>query len=214
MYSYILERNIVRMNHQYKSSARKQFIPTRLKNEEYRSREYLTESEVQILIELAESGRKHKERNSLIILMLFRHGLRISELCNLKWNNIMWSDKKIHINRSKNGISGIHPLKEDELEQLKQLKEINDKYNSEYVFFNERGGQLDPQAITRLVKRLGEKSDFGFNVHPHQLRHACGYYLANKGFTTRDIQAYLGHKNIQNTEKYTTLNTERFNNFF
>ena len=143
--------------------------------------------------------------------MLFRHGLRISELCNLKWDSILWKDKKININRSKNGYSGVHPLKDDELLKLYQLKAIS---TCQFVFQNERGGKLQTQAITRLVKRLGEKANFGFNVHPHQLRHSCGFYLANKGFTTRDIQAYLGHKNIQNTEKYTALSSDRFENFF
>lgn len=184
------------------------YIPTRKPNKEYRSREFLHLYEVNQLIEVAECGRKFRLRNSLIVLMLFRHGLRISELVNLKWDAILWNDKEIYINRSKNGESGVHPLQEDEYEKLLKLKS---DATSNYIFSGERGEQLKEQAITKLIQRLGEKADLGFPVHPHQLRHACGYHLANQGMTTRDIQVYLGHKNIQNTEKYTKIDAkERF----
>lgn len=175
------------------------YIPTIKPNTEYRSREYLTIDEVNQLIEVAECGRKFRLRNSLIVLMLFRHGLRISELCDLKWDAILWKEKKININRSKNGLNGVHPLRHDEYEKLLDLRHDSTIKTSNYIFTGERGEQLKEQAITRLVKRLGEKSILGFPVHPHQLRHACGYHLANQGMTTRDIQMYLGHKNIQNT---------------
>lgn len=189
------------------------YIPTRKKNKEYRSREHLTLDEVNELIEVAECGRKFRLRNSLIVLMLFRHGLRISELCDLKWDAILWKEKKIYINRSKNGLSGEHPLKDDEYEKLLDIRHSNNIKSSNYIFTGERGEQLKEQSITRLIKRLGEKSMLGFPVHPHQLRHACGYHLANQGATTRDIQAYLGHRNIKNTEKYTALNCSRFELF-
>lgn len=191
----------------------KEYIPTRKPNSEYRSREYLTLDEVNQLIELAATGRKFKLRNSLIVLMLFRHGLRISELVDFKWDAILWNDRKININRSKNGLSGVHPLLKDEYEKLLELKQDKTYPTSNYIFTSERGEQLKEQAITKLIQRLGEKTDFGFPIHPHQLRHACGYHLANQGATTKDIKVYLGHKNIQNTEKYTALSSKRFDNF-
>ena len=65
-----------------------------------------------------------------------------------------------------------------------------------------------------MVARLGVVADFGFPVHPHMLRHACGYKLANDGVDTRSLQAYLGHKNIQHTVRYTELAPTRFKNFW
>ncbi len=183
--------------------------PTRLKNQDYRSREYLTLDEVDILIECAQSGRKFQLRNSLLLLMMFRHGLRCTEAANLKWDAIMWNDKKISINRAKNGLDGVHHLLPDEIKKLTELRH-NQKGNSPYIFQSERSLPLSEAAIGKLVKRLGETANIGIKVHPHQFRHACGYYMANKGYTTRDIQAYLGHRNIQNTEKYTALSTTRF----
>jgi integrase len=141
---------------------------------------------------------------------LFRHGLRISELVGLKWDAVLWNSRKINITRSKNGLSGVHPLQQDEYDKLLKLK---GGMTSNFIFTSERGEKLKEQAITKLIQRLGQQSELGFPVHPHQLRHACGYHLANQGMTTRDIQAYLGHKNIQNTEKYTILSSERFDLF-
>lgn len=105
----------------------------------------------------------------------------------------------------------MHPIKNDEFTKLRELKDFS---KSQFVFGGERGNKLSPAAIAKVVARLGEIADFGFKVHPHQLRHACGYYLANKGATTRDIQAYLGHRNISNTEKYTALSSTRFDCFW
>ncbi|MEO0969566.1 MAG: tyrosine-type recombinase/integrase, partial [Cyanobacteria bacterium J06639_18] len=185
--------------------------PTRKKNKEYRSREYLTLDEVNTLIECAEGGRKFQLRNSLLLLMMFRHGFRCTEIANLKWDSILWLENKIAISRAKNGLDGVHNLLPDELEKLTELRH-NQKSNSPYIFQSERGLPLSEAAIGKLVKRLGETAQLGIKVHPHQFRHACGYYMANKGYTTRDIQAYLGHRNIQNTEKYTALSTARFDN--
>jgi hypothetical protein len=65
-----------------------------------------------------------------------------------------------------------------------------------------------------MVERAGTAAKLGFKAHPHMLRHACGYKLANDGHDTRALQAYLGHRNIQHTVRYTELTPTRFNDFF
>jgi type 1 fimbriae regulatory protein FimB/type 1 fimbriae regulatory protein FimE len=85
---------------------------------------------------------------------------------------------------------------------------------SPYLFTTERGGPMSTSGLRKLIQRIGEASKLGFSVHPHMLRHACGYKLANEGHDTRAIQHYLGHKNIQHTVQYTQLSAERFQSFW
>ena len=104
--------------------------------------------------------------------------------------------------------SGVHRLQPDELEALVRLRE---RYSGSYALFvNERGTRLTTEAIAKMMKRSGELADLPLPVHPHMLRHSCGYYLAEQGLPTRDIQEYLGHKNIQHTVRYTAANPARF----
>jgi integrase len=74
---------------------------------------------------------------------------------------------------------------------------------SSHVFMTERDGPMTPKAFHALVGRIGERAKMPFPVHPHMLRHGCGYALANGGHDTRALQAWLGHKNIQHTARYT-----------
>ncbi|MEP1079658.1 tyrosine-type recombinase/integrase [Leptolyngbya sp. PL-A3] len=188
----------------------------RPRNEEMRSREYLTKEEVDELLHAASARGRHKIRDHTLILLIFRHGLRASEAANLRWDAVVLGKDggTISINRLKGSQSGNHPLQPDEVEALRELKE---KYpDSRYLFPNERGEALSRSAIAKTVQRCGELAQFDFKVHPHMLRHACGYYLANggagegKGLDTRLIQEWLGHRNIQHTVAYTRLNPERF----
>ncbi len=94
------------------------------------------------------------------------------------------------------------------MQALTQLKQ--DSPSSYAVFANERGSQLTTAAIAKIVERAGELADLPLPVHPHMLRHSCGYYLAEQGLPTRDIQEYLGHRNIQHTVRYTAANPARF----
>lgn len=182
--------------------------PTRKKNSEYRSREHLTPKEVARLIEVAELRGRHSHRDQTLILMMFRHGLRATEASNLRWDAISLEDASIYINRAKGSNSGSHRLQADEIESLKLLRT---KYpDGFYVFQNERGGQLSESSIAKVVEATGKLAELPFNVHPHMMRHSCGYFLAEKGLPTRDIQEYLGHRNIQNTVRYTAANPARF----
>lgn len=185
-----------------------QATPQRQRNVIYRSREHLTPAEVQRLIEAASSRGRHRLRDRTLLLIMFRHGLRAGEACLLKWDAIMFDTQMISIIRLKNSLSSQHRLQPDELEALRSLKATY--ADSYHLFVNERGDCLSVGAIAKIIKRAGELADLPLPVHPHMLRHSCGYYLAEQGLPTRDIQEYLGHKNIQHTVKYTAANPARF----
>jgi len=184
--------------------------PTRLKNSEYRSREYLTLDEVNALLNAVESSPSFRNpaRDRALILLSFRHGLRVSEAANLKWDAVDLKNATIHINRVKTGNPGVHPLQPDEAEALSAVRKAFP--DSNYIFQSERGSRISEDAIASVVEKAGKVAVFSFKVHPHQLRHACGYYLANKGYDTRMIQAWLGHRSIQSTVIYTQLAPGRF----
>jgi len=173
-----------------------------------RSRAHLTPSEVESLIKAAGKVGRHAHRDKTLILMAYRHGLRVSELISMKWDQFDLKAARLHVNRLKNGIAATHPLEGDEIRVLRRLQ--RDYPDSPFVFSTERGGPLCRSAVNKIVRRAGEKARIPFPVTPHQLRHACGYYLANKGIPTRTIQAYLGHANIANTQRYTALSDAAF----
>lgn len=184
----------------------------RPKNSEVRSREYLREDEVDQLITAAKSVGRYPLRDGLAILMMYRHGLRVTELCRLRWGDVDWGTAHLYVKRIKNGKDSNQPIEGKELRTLRQHKrEQEEKLRSPYMFLNERKMPLGDEAVRQIVKRAGELADFDFPVHPHMLRHACGYYLASKGYDTRLIQDYLGHRNINHTVIYTELAPGRFN---
>ena len=192
--------------------ARKNSPPRRRPNSELRSREYLTPLEVDALIKGAKSAGRHKHRDATLILTAYRHGLRVSELVSLRWDQVDLKQGKLHVNRLKNGSPSIHPLRGPEIRALRRLQ--RDYQHGPYVFSTERLGPLTTSTVRKLITRAGNKAGLPFPVHPHMLRHACGYKLANDGQDTRAIQLYLGHRNISHTCRYTELASERFNNFW
>jgi integrase len=143
---------------------------------------------------------------------MFRHGLRTAELVALKWSQVDLKAGYIDVRRAKHGHDSIHPLRAPELRALRQLQ--RDYPDTQYVFVFERKAPLSTRSIRQIVARAGLLADIPFPVHPHQLRHACGYYLASSGHDTRAIQDYLGHKNIHHTVRYTQLSPQRFENFW
>jgi type 1 fimbriae regulatory protein FimB len=180
----------------------------RQKNRVYRSREHLTADEVQHLIEVAGLRGRYPLRDSTLLLIMFRHGLRPGEAHLLKWDAVMVAARSISITRLKGSMSGVHRLQADELEALVELRaQFPD---STHVFMGERHQPLTTGAIAKIMKRAGELAELPLPVHPHMLRHSCGFYLAEQGLPTRDIQEYLGHKNIQHTVRYTAANPARF----
>jgi len=186
--------------------------PLRRPNKDLRSREYLTADEVDRLMNAARSVGRHSDRDSTLILMAFRHGLRVSELVALRWDMIDLKQGLMHVSRLKNGVSSTHPLRGPELRALRKLK--RDYPDTPYVFVTERKGPLTASAVRKIITRAGDIAKLGMPIHPHMLRHSTGYKLANDGHDTRAIQLYLGHKNIQHTVRYTELASGRFNDFW
>lgn len=186
--------------------------PKKVPNLEKRTREHLLPSEVEAMIKAAKSVGRHRNRDSTLILLAYRHGLRVSELVALRWEQIDFGSGTIYINRLKHGVSSTHPLRGPELRALRQLK--REYPNSPYLFVSERGVAMAAATAFGIIERAGVLAKLPLSVHPHMLRHACGFYLACSGHDTRAIQAYLGHKNIQHTVRYTDLSPERFNDFW
>jgi integrase len=187
-------------------------LPRRKPNAEYRSREHLTEREVERLIE-AMKGNRWGHRDATMVLIAFRHGLRASELVDLRWDQIDLEHAILHVRRLKNGSPATHPLTGKELRALRRLqREQNTK--SPFVFASERGTPFTKRGFQAMVERAGKATGFDMKIHPHMLRHACGFKLANDGVDTRTIQAYLGHKSIQHTVRYTELAPTRFKSLF
>ncbi len=186
--------------------------PLRRKNKDVRSREYLTSEEVDQLITAARSLGRHGHRDMTMILLMFRHGLRVSELVTLRWDMIDMKQGILHVSRLKNGVSSTHPLHGPELRALRRLK--RDYPDTPYVFVSERKGPLTASNVRKIVSRAGYKANLGMPIHPHMLRHSTGFKLANDGHDTRAIQLYLGHKNIQHTVRYTELAVGRFKDFW
>jgi type 1 fimbriae regulatory protein FimB/type 1 fimbriae regulatory protein FimE len=184
----------------------------RLPNAAYRTREYLTEAEVERLMKAAHSNR-YGHRDATMVLVAYRHGLRASELCGLRWEQVDLTHGRLHVARAKNGHPAVHPLSGVELRALRRLQR-EQGVAGRYVFMSERDAPMSTVGFRKMVTRLGVAAKLPFGVHPHMLRHACGYALANAGHDTRALQAYLGHKNIQHTVRYTELSPNRFTGFW
>ena len=186
--------------------------PLRRPNKDLRSREYLTADEVHRLTTAARFLGRHGHRDSTLIMVAFRHGLRVSELVALRWDMIDLKQGLMHVSRMKNGVNSTHPLRGPELRALRKLR--RDYPDTPYVFVTERKGPLTASAVRKIIARAGENAKLGMPIHPHMLRHSTGYKLANDGHDTRAIQLYLGHKNIQHTVRYTELSAGRFKDFW
>jgi len=190
----------------------RQHPPRRKRNTEVRAREYLTDSEIARLITAA-SGNRYGHRDATMVLVAYRHGLRAGELVTLRWDAIDFAHGRLHVSRLKGSAESVHPLSGRELRALRRLKREQDPA-SPFIFTSERGAPFTPAGFRKMIARLGIAADLGFAAHPHMLRHACGFKLANDGVDTRSLQAYLGHRNIQHTVRYTELAPTRFKNFW
>lgn len=185
--------------------------PRRKPNKSTRSREYLTPTEMETLLESAAAGR-HGHRDRTLLLLMYRHGLRVSEAINLRWEQVDLKAGLLSVQRLKRGVHSTHPLRGPELRALRQLR--REWPDSPYLFLSERGGPMTTSNVRKLVTRSALAAKIAFSVHPHMLRHACGFKLANEGHDTRSLQHYLGHKNIAHTVRYTDLTPDRFKGFW
>ena len=174
-------------------------------------RKHLTRLEVEKLL-AATKGARHEARDHCLILLMFRHGLRVSEAVGLKLSDVDMEGRSLHVKRLKRGLSTTHPLRGDELRTLKAWLAERQRMKPEgkALFISERRQPLSRQMAWVLIRDYGEAAGLAVASHPHMLRHACGYALADQGADTRLIQDYLGHRNIQHTVQYTATNPARF----
>jgi integrase len=193
------------------NAALSQAIPSTV-NSSVRTREYLTGAEIGRLMAAARASSRYGHRDATMILLGYRHGLRASELCDLQWSQVELATGRLHVRRAKNGSPSVHPLQGDEIRALRRLQ--REQGASLHVFMTERGAPMTPKAFHALFGRIGARAKMPFPIHPHMLRHGCGYALANAGHDTRSLQAWLGHKNIQHTVRYTELAPDRFKDFW
>jgi type 1 fimbriae regulatory protein FimB/type 1 fimbriae regulatory protein FimE len=161
----------------------------------------------------ASRNGRYGHRDATLILLAYRHGLRVSELVSLRWDQVDLEQGLLHVSRLKNGVPSTHPLRGPEIRALRRLRRDYPESGS-YIFSTERGGPVTDSGVRKIVARAGEEAKLGFSVHPHMLRHACGYKLANDGHDTRAIQHYLGHRNIVHTVRYTNMAPDRFRGFW
>jgi len=186
--------------------------PRRQANLATRTREYLTPDEVDRLVAAAGDSGRHANRDQTLLTVMYRHGLRVSEAVSLRWDQVDLKAGMLHVNRLKNGVPSTHPLRGPELRKLRQLR--RDYPDGPYLFVSERGGPMTSSNVRKLVAKAGQVAGLPFPAHPHMLRHACGYKLANDGHDTRALQHYLGHKNITHTVRYTEMAPDRFKGFW
>lgn len=200
------------MKQRVKSSKTAKLPPKKQKYASLRTREYLSEAEIDLLRKAARRRGRHTHRDDTLIFLMFRHGLRVSEVIALRWEQIDLNKGLLHVKRIKNGIPSTHPLHGPEIRALRKL--ARDYSESPYVFITERKAPLSARTVRHIISQAGKIAAFEFSIHPHMLRHSTGFYLANKGQDTRAIQCYLGHANINNTVIYTQLSPQRFNDFW
>jgi site-specific recombinase XerD len=177
-----------------------------------RTREYLIAAELEHLMKVARKTGRYGHRDATMILLAYRHGLRASELCDLQWHQVELDAGRLHVRRVKEGTPSVHTVQGDEIRALRRLQ--REQPASPNVFCSERGGPMTPNSFGNQFAKLGVRAGMAFKIHPHMLRHSCGYALANAGHDTRSIQAWMGHKNIQHTVRYTELAPERFKEFW
>jgi integrase len=168
--------------------------PRKPKNKDRRPREYLSPHEVDTIIATARQIGRHGHRNATMILMAYRHALRVSELVALRWQQVDLKAGLLYVNRLKNGVDATHPLFGPELRALRKLQ--RDYPDTPYVFVSERKSPLTTSNVRKIIALVGQVSTIELPLHPHMLRHSTGFKLANEGHDTRSIQHYMGHKNI------------------
>lgn len=172
-----------------------------------RDRDYLTDAEMEALLASARKGR-FGVRDHALLLVMYRHGMRVSELIGLKWKHIDLDAGRIWVSRKKAGLSTTQPLQGDEVRALRAVRRIR-KDGLEWVFLSSQGGQLVRQAVNYLIKEAAKRAGLD-HVHPHMMRHSCGHALAEKGTDTRLMQDWLGHRDIRHTAWYSRTSAKRF----
>ena len=183
--------------------------PRRKKNTDYRDVEHLEESQVKALIKAAGEVGRNRNRDRAMVLLAFHHGLRCTELVRMKWERVDLDKEDIWIVRVKGSKSGKHPLYPDDIAALKKLGPAE----SGWVFKAEskKGtGHVSESGFQKIVARAGERAGIKCPVHPHMLRHTCGFWLRKQRHDLLDIRDWLGHVSVKNTEIYAAAGPDRF----
>jgi type 1 fimbriae regulatory protein FimB len=180
--------------------------------------EYLTADEIAKLLSASKTSR-NSERDYCMLLLMFRHGLRVSELCTLKLSDINFETRELHVNRLKGCDSGPHALYNGETAAVRawlaKRAKMNPPESWDTLFISERRKALSRVTVWLMITETARAAGLDqLEVHPHMLRHSCGYALVNKGTDIRVIQGYLGHRSISSTVRYTKLDSKRFAKLF
>jgi type 1 fimbriae regulatory protein FimB len=178
-------------------------------------KDFLTEAEMKQFLAAARGGR-HGTRDGAMMLMAYRHALRVSELVDLRLEDVDLKNGRLHVRRKKGGLSMHQPMQGDELRALRAWLRARGQRadaGSTYLFLSERG-PMTRQALNYLVAETGKRAGLPFHVHPHMLRHSTGYHLAGRNYDTKLVQEYMGHRNIAHTVKYTRTAAGRFEGFW
>lgn len=186
--------------------------PRKLNNKHEREHEWITYDEFKGIRQAAATIGRHRHRDELMILMAFRHGLRALELVRLKWSQVDLNQRTLDVIRVKRGKRGTHDLTNEEVRMLKKLAPEEEREGP--IFRTERDGPLTTNAFFKIIQRAGVEAGYTKPLHPHMLRHACGFYMVEKGVHLRVIQDWLGHRNIQMTVIYTELAPGRLRGAF
>ena len=185
--------------------------PPRQPYQDRRKREYLTQPEVELLIKTARRrGGRYGHRDATMIFICYRHALRVTELCTLQWDQVDFDQALLRVHRLKNGTENPHPLRGQELRDLRRLKREQTP-PSPYLFTTERRGPMAPATFRKLVTTVAQAAGLEeLNIHPHMLRHSSSTHLLEEGHSERVVQLYNGHRDIRNTVRYTHWTSKQF----
>jgi type 1 fimbriae regulatory protein FimB len=172
-----------------------------------RAKDFLNEGEITALLDAAKGGR-HGARDHLLLLVMFRHGLRVSETVAFRRDEVDLDRARLWVRRLKGGLSVEQPIAGDELRAFRRYFASRED-SLPWLFISERGQPLTRQSVNYLIATAAVRAGLQ-PVHPHMLRHSCGFALADKGYDLRLIQDYLGHRDPRHTVHYTRVAGRRF----
>jgi type 1 fimbriae regulatory protein FimB len=193
---------------------------TTLRTRRERRREYLTQDEVNKLLAASKDATlsRNPQRDHCLLFLMVRHGLRVSEACQLKLSDLDLERRSIYVHRLKKGKPAVHPIYNGgELKSLHDWLKIRKTIVSTHdnLFLSEQRTPLNRATVWLMMQKYAKAAGLSdLAVHPHMLRHSCGFDLANRGNDTRLIQGFLGHQNIQHTVRYTELAPNRFDKLY
>jgi site-specific recombinase XerD len=194
-------------------------MPRGISQRAKRRREHLEPQEIKVLLAAAKKNPRNGVRDYAMMLLAFQHGLRVGELCDMKLKDINLKARSFYVPRSKDCDDACHDLYPGEPEALHawlvERARMAPPESCDTLFISERRRPLSRGTFHLAVRLIGEAAGLGhLEVHPHMLRHSCGFDLINRGIGIRTIQAYLGHRFISSTVRYTKLDKNRFKGLF